>query len=129
MTRPEADAIAPLARHDDEPLFDEPWQAQALGLAFSLADKGVFSPARWSQALGAAHRQLLAEGALDTPQTYYEAVVAALEGLLNEGGDIPASALEKRAQTWRRAYLNTPHGQPVKLAAGRAAEPGKHEKS
>ena len=113
--------MAPLARLDDEPLFDEPWQAQALGLAFSLSDKGVFTPAQWSRALGAAHRRTLAGGAGDTPQTYYEAVVAALEGLLREGGEISADALEKRAQTWRRAYLNTPHGKPVKLTAGLGA--------
>ncbi len=121
MTRPEGDAVAPLARRDDEPLFDEPWQAQALGLAFSLSDAGVFTPAQWSRALGAAHRRILAGGADDTPQTYYEAVVAALEGLLREGGGISASALEQRVKTWRRAYLNTPHGRPVKLTAGLGA--------
>jgi len=129
LTRPEGDAIAPLARRDDEPLFDEPWQAQALGLAFSLSDAGVFTPAQWSRALGDAHRKILAEGAGDTPQTYYEAVVAALEGLLHEGGDIPASVLVERAQAWRRAYLNTPHGQPVKLMAGPGAGAKKHAKN
>ena len=112
--------IAPLARRDDEPVFDEPWQAQALGLAFSLSERGVFSPAQWSQALGAAHRRILADGAGDTPQTYYQAVVEALEGLLRESGEVSASMLDERARTWRRAYLNTPHGKPVELKAGRA---------
>lgn len=121
MNQGKGEAIAPLARRDDEPLFDEPWQAQALGLAFSLSDSGVFTPAQWSQALGAAHRRILAGGASDTPQTYYEAVVAALEGLLRESGEVSASMLDERAQTWRRAYLNTPHGKPVKLKAGLAA--------
>ncbi|MFQ5626581.1 MAG: nitrile hydratase accessory protein, partial [Methyloligellaceae bacterium] len=81
MSRPEEDVIAPLARRDGEPVFDEPWQAQALALAFSLSERGVFSPAQWSQALGAAHRRILADGASDTPQTYYQAVVEALERL------------------------------------------------
>ena len=112
--------IAPFARRDDEPVFDEPWQAQALALAFSLSERGVFSPAQWSQALGAAHRRILADGASDTPRTYYKAVVEALEGLLSENGEVSASMLDERAQTWRRAYLNTPHGKPVELKAGLA---------
>jgi len=112
--------IAPLARRDGEPVFDEPWQAQALALAFSLSERGVFSRAQWSQALGAAHRRILADGASDTPQTYYQAVVEALEGLLRENGEVSASMLDERAQTWRRAYLNTPHGKPVALKVGLA---------
>lgn len=120
MTGHDKDSLAPLARRDGEPVFDEPWQAQALGLAFSLAERGVFSPAHWSQALGAAHRRILAGGASDTPQTYYQAVVAALEGLLRESGEITASRLDDRTRSWRRAYLNTPHGRPVALQAGLA---------
>lgn len=118
MTPPDTKSLAPLARLDDEPVFDEPWQAQALGLAFSLSDRGVFSPAQWSQTLGAAHRRILARGAPDTPQTYYEAVVQALEQLIRENGPFSADLLEDRVQTWRQAYLNTPHGQPVELSAG-----------
>ncbi len=120
MSQPEDDTLAPLARLDDEPLFDEPWQAQALGLAFSLSERGMFSPADWSQTLGAEHRTLLAEGASDTPQTYYEAVVQAVERLVQKNSPLSDDLLEKRVKTWRRAYLNTPHGQPVKLSAGRS---------
>lgn len=120
--------IAPLARRDGEPVFDEPWQAQALGLAFSLCERGVFSPAHWSQALGAALERILASGASDTPQTYYRAVVEALEGVLSESGEVSARLLDERAQTWRRAYLNTPHGKPVALRAGIAGDAEKYAK-
>ncbi len=120
MKPSDTESLAPLARRDDEPVFDEPWQAQALGLAFSLSERGVFSPAQWSQTLGATHRQILARGAPDTPQTYYEAVVQALEQLIRENGPFSAELLEDRVQTWRQAYLNTPHGQPVKLEAGQS---------
>ena len=118
MSRPESDAIAPLVRHDDEPVFDEPWQAQALGLAFTLSERGLFTPAQWSATLGAKHRQVLADGAPDNAQTYYEAVVLAVEALICDSGELSAERLDERAQTWRRAYLNTPHGQPVHLSAG-----------
>ena len=118
MTRLDTESLGPLARHDHEPVFDEPWQAQALGLAFSLSERGVFTPAQWSQTLGTAHRKLLDGGAQDTPRTYYEAVVQALEQLIQENGPFSADLLEDRVQTWRQAYLNTPHGQPVQLSAG-----------
>lgn len=120
MSGREENAFAPLARRDGEPAFDEPWQAQALGLAFSLTERGVFSPADWSRALGAAHRAMLAEGAPDTPRTYYEAVVAALEHLAGETGVLSREQIGVRTGEWRRAYMATPHGQPVELAAGHA---------
>lgn len=121
MSQPEIDKIAPLARHDEEPVFDEPWQAQALGLAFSLAERGVFTPSQWSQALGAKHRDILARGAPDSAQSYYEAVVQALEELTCASGNLTLDLLDERTQTWRRAYLNTPHGKPVDLSAGARA--------
>lgn len=117
LNRPDDDAIAPLARRDGDPVFDEPWQAQALGLAISLSERGVFSPAAWSAELGAAHRQLIAGGAADSAQTYYEAVTMALERLLSSCGALGADAIEARSRDWRQAYLNTPHGEPVELAA------------
>ena len=118
LNQPDDDAIAPLARRDGDPVFDEPWQAQALGLAISLSERGVFSPAAWSAELGAAHRQLIAGGAPDSAQTYYEAVAMALERLLASCGALGADTIEPRTRDWRQAYLDTPHGEPVVLAAG-----------
>lgn len=118
MSLPEPEGPRPLARRDSEPVFDEPWQAQALGLAISLSERGVFSPAQWSEALGAAHRRLLEHGAADAPGTYYEAVAEALEQLVGTCGPLSPEKIEERTETWRRAYLNTPHGAPVVLAAG-----------
>lgn len=118
MNPPEADGPAPLARADNEPVFDEPWQAQALGLAFSLSESGVFSPADWSAALGKAHRELIAQGRPDTTWTYYEAVALALQRLLADVETFSDDIIKERTDAWRRAYLNTPHGAPVELAAG-----------
>ncbi len=123
MSQLERNGLAPLARLDDEPVFDEPWQAQALGLAFVLAERGVYSPADWSRTLGAAHRKLLSKGSTDTPKTYYEAVVRALEQLIGETDTFSGEMIEDRVQTWRRAYLNTPHGKPVILSAGQSRTP------
>lgn len=118
MNDPEADAPGPLARHDDEPVFDEPWQAQTLALAFNLIGQGVFSNSQWSEALGAELESAKTRGDSDDTQTYYRSVLAALEKLLATDGRITAGTLGSRTEAWRRAYLNTPHGQPVELTAG-----------
>jgi nitrile hydratase accessory protein len=117
LSSPEASPIAPLARRDGEPTFDEPWQAQALALAFALCERGVFSAAAWSEALGAELRRAEAQGAPDDHGTYYAAVLAALEQLLASADGITPDVLAARIEEWRRAYLRTPHGQPVELTA------------
>jgi nitrile hydratase accessory protein len=121
LSAPEAPPIAPLARRDGEPTFDEPWQAQALALAFVLSERGLFSAAAWSEALGAELRRAEARGAPDNQETYYAAVLAAIEQLVAAAGGITGEVLGARVEEWRRAYLRTPHGQPVDLAAASAA--------
>jgi nitrile hydratase accessory protein len=114
--------LGPLARRDDEPVFDEPWQAQALALASNLIDREVFSNIEWSDALGAELKSADARGDRDDAQTYYRSVLAALEGLLASDGRVNTSNLSSRTEAWRQAYLNTRHGQPVKLTAADAAD-------
>ena len=116
--KPDILDMGPLKSAKGEPIFDEPWQAQLLGLAFSLADRGVFSRSEWSDALGAALKQAASAEAPDNEDTYYAAVLQALESLLARSGQSPLERLDARTQAWRRAYLATAHGQPVELSAG-----------
>lgn len=115
MSGREDGGIAPLRHDDGAAVFEEPWQAQILALADTLARSGLFTPTAWSAALGAALRHAESHGAPDTPATYYAAAVEALEGLLTASGAIGADALAARRKEWRQAYLATPHGQPVEL--------------
>ena len=115
MSSPEPREIGPLRHDDGSALFEEPWQAQALALADTLTKAGVFTPSAWSDALGAALRRAEAAGRPDTPATYYAAVVAALEELLETSGTLTHETVAERQEAWRRAYLETPHGQPVEL--------------
>ena len=102
----------------DEPVFAEPWQAEVLALTFALSERGVFSAAEWSATLGKELRRAEARGAPDDGETYYTAALAALEALVALSASVSAKALALRTEEWRRAYLETPHGQPVELAAG-----------
>jgi nitrile hydratase accessory protein len=97
-------------------MFGEPWHAQALAIADLLVTRGVVSPARWAETLGAEIKTLHA--AHDDRETYFRAVLAALERVVTENGAVTHAELDEREEQWERAYLRTPHGKPVELAAG-----------
>ena len=115
MNEQDKEALKPLASVDGEAAFDEPWQAEALAIADTLVQNGMFSAGAWSQALGEALRQSEADGASDNQQTYYQCVLVALEGLIAQHSDIDRPAMTAKREDWEQAYLSTPHGQPVKL--------------
>lgn len=119
MNRPE---LGPgfLKAKDGEPAFGEPWHAETLAIADLLVRRGAFSPARWAEALGAEIAALRAEP--DDRETYFRAALAALERLLMENGSVTHAELDEREHQWERAYLRTPHGRPVELAAGTAPD-------
>lgn len=109
MFSPE-DPLAP-----PEKAFDEPWQAQALAIADTLVKSGRIAATDWAQTLGSELRRAEAAGQPDTSQTYFEAVVAALETLSSDLG-VSASMRAERRKAWEKAYHRTPHGQPVELS-------------
>lgn len=113
---PCADAtLQPIRRADGEPLFAEPWEAQALALAVALQQAGAFTAVEWAEALGAAIKRAQAEGDPDDGSTYYQHVLSALEHLVQEKNIASAELLAARKAAWIDAYEHTPHGQPVEL--------------
>jgi nitrile hydratase accessory protein len=117
MNEAAENALKPLASVDGEAAFDEPWQAEALAIADTLVQNGMFSAGAWSTALGKALRNAEADGASDDQQTYYQCVLVALEALIAQHSEIDRPAMESKRDDWEQAYLATPHGQPVKLAS------------
>ncbi len=109
------DPLKPLASVDGNPVFSEAWQAQALAIADSLVDNAVFTASEWSNALGQALERAAGEGQTDDQETYYRAVLSALELLVNQHSEIDLKAMIGKREDWEKAYLATPHGQPVKL--------------
>jgi nitrile hydratase accessory protein len=109
-----------LKAKDGEPAFGEPWHAETLAIADCLIRRGVISPERWAETLGAEIKAL--ESAPDDRETYFRAVLAALERVLMENGAVTRAELDAREHQWERAYMRTPHGRPVELAAGMAPE-------
>ena len=97
------------------PAFSEPWQAQALAMASALIRAGHISASDWADTLGAALRQAEADGAPDTDQTYYLAVLHSLEQITEQRTGITSADRATRKSAWEDAYLSTPHGKPVEL--------------
>lgn len=98
---------------DSGPVFAEPWQADAFAMVVALTDARVFTAAEWSDALGAAIQAAGKAGDPDLGDTYYHHWVAALESLCVTRAEIATAAIDECQHDWRRAYENTPHGQPV----------------
>ena len=92
-------------------------------MADTLVARGLFTAGDWASALGAALAKAEQHGAPDTPATYYGAALAALEELLEARAPEISRLMPERISAWRRAYRDTPHGQPVVLAAARQPPP------
>ena len=124
-----ADSTAPdaLLRELDGPAFAEPWMAQVFACAVHLSRQGLFTWNEWVDVFSAeikAHPQEPGEAA---NAAYYRQWLAALETIVGRKGAASTSEIGERQETWRQAYLNTPHGQPVELhRAGASPEPTAH---
>jgi nitrile hydratase accessory protein len=108
-------ALQRLPRDSGEPVFAEPWQAQAFALAVRLNAQGHFTWNEWAAALGAQLEAAAERGEPDDGSRYYEHWLAALEKLVGEKSLVDAAALAERKEAWAEAYRHTPHGQPVSL--------------
>lgn len=94
---------------NEEPVFREPWEAQAFALTVALHERGAFSWPEWSAALA---EEIERTGDAD----YYQQWLSALERLVAERRLTDAATLERYRHAWRHAAERTPHGTPIELA-------------
>jgi nitrile hydratase accessory protein len=107
-----------LPRDADGPVFAEAWQAEAFALTVRLYEAGCFTWPEWAGTLAAVLREVRERGEFDDGSHYYDHWLVALERLVTAKQVLNASDLDRRKAAWTRAYLATPHGQPVELQAG-----------
>ena len=114
----------PMLPYDqDGPVFNEPWEAQAFALAVRLSDAGCFTWSEWAAALSREIKAAQAQGDPDLGETYYRHWLNALERICVDKGLVEGEDMHRRTEAWRRAYLRTPHGQPVSLSAACREDP------
>ena len=103
------------AKQGNEPVFNEPWQAQAFAMAVDLLQQGRFQWGEWSTALGEEIANARANGFADDGSDYYGLWLRALERLATEKELADAEELRQLRDAWRDAYAHTPHGEAVTL--------------
>ena len=110
-----AAAVPDIPRDDSGPVFREPWEAQAFGMALALHERGLFSWTEWAAALADQIKRAQAEGDPDTGETYYRHWLATLEHLVAAKGVATAETLHRYRDAWDHAADRTPHGMPIEL--------------
>ncbi len=105
-----------LPQEDGEPVFAEPWQAQAFALAVRLSAQGHFTWTEWAAALAEQLQSAADRGEPDDGSRYFEYWLAALEHLVTEKQLTELAELRERKEAWADAYRHTPHGKPVVLS-------------
>ena len=111
------ETLPDLPRDPQGPVVNEPWEAQAVALALRLATTGCFTWSEWSAALSREIGAAQQRGDADLATTYYHHWLNALEQLCSAKSLVAEAALKERKEAWRRAYLDTPHGEPVALGS------------
>ena len=91
-----------------EPVFREPWQAQAFAMAVALHERGAFDWDEWAAALTSE---------LERDADYWPAWMRALERMMAERDVATGAEVDARTQAWREAADATPHGKPILLKA------------
>jgi nitrile hydratase accessory protein len=99
------------------PAFREPWQAKAFALVVLLHREGRFGWDEWVQTLAEEIATSPQRADEDAELAYHRQFLAALEKIVATHGLTTPEAMQARKLAWRRAYLNTPHGHAVDLAA------------
>ncbi|MFK0206451.1 nitrile hydratase accessory protein [Agrobacterium sp. NPDC090283] len=104
-----------LPRDEGGPIFDEPWHAQVFAVTVELSKQGKFSWSEWAECFSDEIKAAPAKEGETVNQAYYRQWATALIEMTEARGLIPKGDVVERTEEWRRAYLNTPHGQPVLL--------------
>ena len=100
-----------------EPVFREPWEAQAFAMAVSLHEQGLFSWSEWAQTLAAEISGAQRQRDTNVGNTYYGHWLTALEKLVTVKAVSSAEELARYQAGWQRAAERTPHGETIELQA------------
>ncbi|GEO86776.1 MULTISPECIES: nitrile hydratase accessory protein [Alphaproteobacteria] len=98
---------------EGDPVFGEPWHAQAFAMTVHLHERGLFSWGEWAKSLS---DELHRPGRAADGSDYFDGWVAALTTLLAAKGLAETETVLSLQESWKRAAEATPHGSPIVLA-------------
>lgn len=120
-------AAVGLPRDDEGPVFDKPWQAKVFSLIVHLHQAGLFPWAEWVRMFSEEIKAAPTQPGENANDAYYRQWTAALENMAATLDLTAPEEITNRAQEWRQAYINTPHGQPILLANASCLPAHSHE--
>ena len=123
------DQLPALPRDQDGPVFNEPWEAKAFALAVRLSEAGCFTWSEWVKIFSQEIKAAQERGDPDLGDTYYQHWLNALERICAAKNLVGSEDVNNRKAAWRRAYLSTPHGQPIDLSAALKGKQGREKLS
>jgi len=97
------------------PVFEEPWHAQVFAITVALNEAGVFEWTQWASRFGATLKQHGLTRDLNGGSDYFYAWIETLEDFLTDREIALPHELQVLKSAWEQAYLQTPHGQSVKI--------------
>ncbi|MBB3308971.1 nitrile hydratase accessory protein [Rhizobium sp. BK196] len=97
---------------EGDPVFPEPWAAEAFAMTVHLHERGLFTWSEWAETLSC---ELLRHGRAEDGSDYFDCWVAALSNLIVRRGVADADAILDLQKSWQRAAEATPHGKPIEL--------------
>ncbi|MDE4131833.1 nitrile hydratase accessory protein [Phaeobacter sp. QD34_3] len=101
-----------------EPAFEQPWHAQVFALTVHLNETGRFTWGQWVERFAATLARHGLSKELNGGEDYFAAWLETLEAILAQEGIAAPQEVEATRNGWEKAYLDTPHGAPVRLAEG-----------
>jgi len=100
---------------DGEPVFAEPWQAQAFAMTLDLYNRGLFSWGEWTHSFSEQLADGNTQGGDQGADSYYSDWLITLETLVSRKTAIRPDLLAQLKEQWEHAYRTTPHGEKVTL--------------
>lgn len=104
--------IPGLQTRNGEPVFSEPWEAQAFALVVGLHEQGHFEWQEWADVLSETLKKA------PSNQAYYKSWLDALDTIVSRKSMITNSEKNNRENQWKAALDATPHGEPIELQNG-----------
>ena len=98
---------------EGDPVFPEPWAAEAFAMTVHLHQRGLFTWSEWAQTLSAELHQ---PGRAIDGSDYFDCWVAALSQILASKGVASAARCQLRCSDRIVSPSATPHGRPIELA-------------
>jgi len=115
LNAPNLQTLDGIILKDNEPVFSEPWEAQAFALVIGLYEKDAFTWGEWAEVLSTTIH------ADDGCTPYYELWLKALETIVMQKSLANETEINNRKADWQAALLATPHGAPIELqSAGKS---------